>query len=195
MDAFLRRFQHVISCVGDVHIAGDGYEPERYHAITMRPFQPGPGDRLQLQALESGRPDLLLDVIYGYRIVRFAHDRERASYWVTATRYRYQIYDLAGTELLLYHWHPDGLSSVTAPHLHAACAPRVSLPRPRATEPRQVDVGKVHLPTNHVVLEDVIELLIRDLGVEPRPGFRVPGDEHYWETVLRDNRAAQQDSA
>jgi hypothetical protein len=131
----------------------------------------------------------LFDVLYEYTIVHVPSDGRRGSYRVQATRYLYEIFDLDGRELLLYHWHPDGLSSVTTPHLHAACAPHISLPRPRTAEPRRIDVGKLHLPTSHVTLEDVIELLIRDLGVEPRPGFRHPGDAQFWETVLRDNRA------
>lgn len=158
----------------------------------MHPFQPGLGDRLQLHARETGRPDILLDIIHQYTIVYTPNDSGDGPYWARSSLYRYQVYDLEGRELLLYHWHPDGLSGVRAPHLHVACAPHISLPRPRTTEPRQIDTGKLHLPTNHVTLEDVIELLIRDLGVEPRPGFRAPGDTHYWETVLRDNRAAAQ---
>jgi len=195
-DTFIERFQRTLACVGETHVAGDGYELERPHSIAMRPYHPGLGDRLQLQSRATGQPDLMLDVIHEYTIVRPASVGERGPYQVRSTLYRYQIYDLEGTELLLYHWHPDGLSSVTTPHMHAPCAPRISLPRPRTTKPRQVDIGRLHLPTNHILLEDIIELLIRDLGIEPRPEFRDANSSRFWEKVLRENRAAvRRDSA
>lgn len=141
-----------------------------------------------LAARTSGRADLALYVTHGYTIVHVPDDHEQGPFRVLSTRYRYEIFDTEGTELLLYHWHPDGLSSVTTPHLHAACATRISLPSPRTNATRQIDAGKLHLPTNQVLLEDVIELLIQDLGVDPRPEFRDPGSPRFWKTVLRDNR-------
>jgi hypothetical protein len=48
-----------------------------------------------------------------------------------------------------------------------------------------VDVGRLHLPTGWVLLEDSIELQIRDRRVEPRPTFRDSGQD-----VLRDNLGA-----
>ncbi len=67
-------------------------------------------------------------------------------------------------ELLAYHWHPTGASTITWPHIH------VSGP----TAP--VDLTRGHLPTGVVVLPAVLRYAIADLGVEPlRPD---------WEAVL-----------
>jgi hypothetical protein len=187
LDAFVERTRRSIACVGEAHVAGDGHDPNRIHAIGMKPYRPDLRDRLQLYARESGRPDLLLDIAHEYSIVEVPEHVEHGAFWVQTTSYRYHIYDLDGEELLLYHWHPGGVSDIEFPHVHVACAPRIMLPRPRTDERRPVDIGKLHLPTNQVLLEDVIELLIRDLGVEPRPAFRI-GDA--WRTVLRDNREA-----
>lgn len=70
----------------------------------------------------------------------------------------YAVYgDASGTdELLVYHYHPEG--DVHAPHLHVnadvAWAPK--------------GLRKKHLPTGRVAIEDVVQLLIEDLGVAPR---------------------------
>jgi len=129
----------------------------------------------------------MFDIVHAYSVVESSSDVERGTFKIRTESYHYHIYDLESRERLLYHWHTDGVSDVNHPHVHVACAPRIMLPRPRTDERRPIDVGKLHLPTNHVLLEDVIELLIRDLGVELRWEFR-PSDA--WRTVLRDNREA-----
>jgi len=53
-----------------------------------------------------------------------------------------------------------------------------------------VDDGKLHLPPGWLLLEDSIELLIRDRRVEPRPTFRDSGQD-----VLRDNLAAGRETS
>lgn len=65
--------------------------------------------------------------------------------------------------------------------------PVTALPRMHGNDSRSIDLAKFHLPTNHVLLEDVIELLIRDFAVEPRHHFR-----ERWRDVLRRNRIAAQ---
>jgi hypothetical protein len=132
--------------VGEAHVAGDGYEPEQPHSIAMHPFQPGLGDRLQLHARETGRPDILLDIIHQYTIVYTPNDSGDGPYWARSSLYRYQVYDLERRELLLYHWHPDGLSSVTAPHLHAACALYNRHSERSEEPPREAHPPKVDLP-------------------------------------------------
>jgi hypothetical protein len=171
LDVFIRRFRSTLACVAEAHVVGDGYDLGRAHILTARAS--GGDGYLPLRARASGRADLSLYVTHGYRIAGTQDEGEHGSYRIQSLRYRYEIYDLEGTELLLYHWHPDGLSSVTAP-------------RHRATPGRRRQTA----PANQVLLEDIIELLIRGLGVEPGPEHRAPGSPRYWETVLRDNRAA-----
>ena len=184
-DALIERFRQAIACIGDAHVFGDGYEPGQPHAIAMKPYRTGFKDYLQLNAQESGQPDLLLNVIHEYTVVHVPNDQERGPYKVRSTRYHYEMFDLEGRELVLYHWHPVGVSNISFPHVHAACAPRVFLPRPNTDQGRPINVDNLHLPTSRVHLEDVIELLIRDFGVEPRPAFL-----DTWRDVLRGNREA-----
>jgi len=158
----------------------------------MKPYQPGLDGRLQLRAQASGRPDLLLDVTHQYTIVHVADD-QRKPYHVRSRRYLYEVFDLEGKELFLHHWHPEGVSTVRFPHVHAACAPPVSLPRPHAKTRREIDVGRLHLPTSRVPLEDIVELLIWDPGIEPRLELRA---HDAWKAEPPDNReVARQDRA
>lgn len=92
---------------------------------------------------------------------------------VHTTNYRYHILDRDGREILAYHWHPDGVSSVTEPHLHLSGQLR-PLDAGRRAVP--IPLGEMHLPTGIVSLAQVVRLLITEFGVEPR--------RDDWETVL-----------
>ena len=60
---------------------------------------------------------------------------------------------------------------MTAPPFHI---PRVApIPLLRFDLPRAVNLGAMHLPTNHVFLEDVVELVIREFTIAPlRPDWQ-----------------------
>jgi hypothetical protein len=62
------------------------------------------------------------------------------------------------TEVILFHWHPDGKSTQQAPHLHVGSS---------QLTPASVVSRRTHVPTGRVALEAVLELLIRDFGVVP----------------------------
>jgi hypothetical protein len=115
-------------------------------------------------------------VVIGYDVL--SDQDSTRSYWVQATSYRYQLLDGEEREILAYHWHPVGLSSITYPHVHLSgrLAP---LDTGRGAEP--VALGGMHLPTGLVTLADIVRLLITEFGVEPR--------RDDWATVL----AAHQD--
>lgn len=83
--------------------------------------------------------------------------------WRTRTRgYSYALDDAAGHEILAYHWHPEGPSHVTTPHLHLGAG--AGALRPHLTN--------AHLPTGPVTLPAVLRLAVRDLGVQPlRPDW------------------------
>jgi hypothetical protein len=74
-------------------------------------------------------------------------------------------------ELLAYHWHPLGKSSVLSPHLHVRANIQLG----------ERWLGKVHLPTGAIELEDVVALAIEELGVEPL--------REDWELLLRETRS------
>lgn len=107
-----------------------------------------------------------------YQIVP-ARIHSQNGFLVSTSAYRYHILDRDGREILAYHCHPDGVSSVTEPHLHLSG--RLS---PLDTGPRDIPVrfDEMHLPTGMVTLAQVVRLLITEFGVEPR--------RDDWEAVL-----------
>ncbi len=74
---------------------------------------------------------------------------------VHTTGYAYHLYDLHGTELLAYHWHPHGSGARPDPHLHV-----------RATI-GTAHLSRMHLPTGRVSLEAFVRLLITEFGISP----------------------------
>ncbi len=91
-------------------------------------------------------------------------------YAVSTVEYQYRISDLASQELVSYEWHPTGLSPIAIPHLHVPAAGTVVMAQ-RHNSPiasSKTYLGRVHFPTGTILLEDVIELLIREFAVVPR---------------------------
>lgn len=129
--------------------------------------------------MSERRAALLLSVREFYVLDARPDHGVRARYEISTVAYAYTIRDRDERELLAYHWHPEGVSNVTIPHLHI---PRHSpIPLPRTDPPRTVALGEMHLPTNHVLLEDVVELLIREFAIAPlRPD---------WQAALAESRS------
>jgi hypothetical protein len=71
--------------------------------------------------------------------------------------YQYALYDADDREILAYHWHPEGSSHVTAPHLHLGAGAEVG----------RRDLASALPPTGQITLEDVLRFAITDLGVRP----------------------------
>jgi hypothetical protein len=118
-------------------ISPGGYQPrDESHAVTL-----GRPTRLR------GERVLHLNVTQQYRIVEA--EGERGPWKVTTTSYSYEILNEDQSEFLIYHWHPEGLSPESRPHLHIGGAHR-----------------KTHVPTGRVAIEDVLRMCIRDLGVD-----------------------------
>lgn len=82
-------------------------------------------------------------------------------------RYRYELREFDGREILAYHLHPGASRSVpNFPHLHVSGGAGDLIP----------ELQRAHLPTGAVSLADFVALLIRDFGVRPlRPE---------WEEIL-----------
>jgi hypothetical protein len=92
-----------------------------------------------------------------YRFVLAADAASRRHWRVRIIGYFHTLREIDGPELFGYHWHPEGASHETAPHLHLGAALR----------PGRTDILKAHLPTSHVHLPDILRFAIRDLGVRP----------------------------
>ncbi|MBW3634610.1 MAG: hypothetical protein KY456_16445, partial [Chloroflexi bacterium] len=98
--------------------------------------------------------------------------------------YQYRILDVAEKEIVVYDWAPTGLSPVRTPHMHIPAAGSIVLSQ-RAGSRLSVQktyLDDLHFPTGHILLEDIVELLIRE--------FRVGSLRADWEDVLRSNREA-----
>ena len=71
--------------------------------------------------------------------------------------YQYALLDGDGREYLAYHWHPDGSSHVTEPHLHLGPAAHVGVG----------ELAAAHLPTGPVALASVVRVAVDGLGGRP----------------------------
>src|SRR5215212_9757803 len=137
--------QKTVSCVtGSIlRPSKNGYEvSERPHILTF------PDDPVVLQ----GADGLAMSIRHYYCIER----GEGLWRWRTKTAaYYYELQTLSGAEVFSYHWHPDGPSPATFPHLHIGNGSGV-----------QIDgLRKAHFPTPRMALEDFLRTLIEDFGV------------------------------
>jgi hypothetical protein len=89
---------------------------------------------------------------------------------VRVVGYSYALVGRNETEILVFHWHPDGRSPITEPHLHIK------------TSLVGVELSKSHVPTGIVSAQSFLQFLIRDLRVEPL----CPG----WQAILNDSPSA-----
>jgi hypothetical protein len=138
-----------VSCVTDVVLdnRGGNYEADQPHAVTL-----GGGDPIPLDA----ERDLALRISLQYRIV--PAESPRGPFKATITAYSYIVEEQAGAELLAYQWHPDARGARPWPHLHFRAAGQVGDPA----------WSKIHFPTGRVALEEVLRLLLDEMGVHPR---------------------------
>ncbi|HEX5308922.1 MAG TPA: hypothetical protein VFW38_07570 [Solirubrobacteraceae bacterium] len=91
---------------------------------------------------------------------------------VQSAAYFYAVGRQDTGELLAFHWHPCGNSPVTTPHLHVRANIQIG----------ERWLGKVHLPTGFVAIEDIVTLAIRELGAEPL--------REDWEALIADHTRA-----
>ena len=157
MNSYLVSIQLAVSCASDavVTVRGGYYPSESSHALTMyedRPVRLGGASSLWFQLRQY------------YRIVE--SDLPRDSWMVQETGYRYAVIDDDGRDVLEYHWHPVGQSSVVTPHLHIGHGATAARP----------EIGDAHLPTGQVSIGEILRMLILDFSVAPRRSD--------WESVL-----------
>ncbi len=104
----------------------------------------------------AGPSRLMLRLQQYYRIDET--ESSGAPWRVEVIQYFYTVHDADEREVLLYHFHPRGSSSVTTPHLHLG----------QGTQVARVEVRNAHLPTGDVSLNAIIRVLIEEMGVNPR---------------------------
>lgn len=93
-------------------------------------------------------------------------------YRVTTKGYDYSLRTADGCAVVDFHWHPNGNSHETSPHLHLGAA---------QLQPDAVLRNKQHLPTGRITFEAVVKSAIES-GADPLRGDFA---ERLQETELR----------
>ena len=90
---------------------------------------------------------------------RVLEDQPVSAWIVELASYAYALFDRSGRELLVYHWHSEWKGARPEAHLHLAAA--------LLEADYKRSFAHQHLPTGRLDLEDVLGMLIRELGVPP----------------------------
>ncbi len=154
---YVDSIQRLISCVSDAVISVDGgyYVSDTSHVLRLNQGSP-----VRLR----GMSDLWLTLQQYYHIVEI--EGLRVLWAVVVEGYEYTLIDAGGREILTYHWHPRGQSSIAFHHLHIEHGAQVS----------REELQTAHLPTGYVSVADILRLLIMDFRAHPR--------RDDWESVL-----------
>jgi hypothetical protein len=78
-------------------------------------------------------------------------------------------------EIFGYHWHPQGRSWVTYPHLHFYGGAEIG----------RDEIRKAHFPTGRMAHEEVLRLAIKEFAI-------VPLRDH-WEEIFNRTQAASEE--
>jgi hypothetical protein len=148
VERFHRPLRRALSCVtrAVVDVKGGYYLSPEPHELVL-----GGGDPVRLRGPER----IGLSVKMRYRVVEAPGRRSR--YEVEIVAYQYSLTARDGKELVAYHWHPEGESHVTTPHVHLGPGAAIG----------HRGIAGAHLPTDHVALVEVIRLALEQPGVEP----------------------------
>ncbi len=162
---YLEPLQRAISCVTNsvLNVRG-GYHP----SADPHPLALAGGAPVSL----SSNPAISMSVLQNYRILEY--EGPGGPWKVSIVSYYYSLEDTERREIL-YHWHPQGTSTVTFPHVHVRAGGHLGSTR----------IDEAHFPTGRVALEDVLRLAIREFGVNPR--------RTDWAEVLDTTQAAYED--
>jgi hypothetical protein len=140
-EAFLAPLRRSLSCITDAQLFVAPKLPGQVEALALS------ADPLLVRSAPLG--DIQFVLGHQYRII----EDDLYGWRVSTAAYRYDLLDGSGKELIAWHWHPDGSSSMVKPHLHMSGGP---VPK------------KAHVPTGRVTIESVLRLLLTDLEVSPR---------------------------
>jgi hypothetical protein len=181
VDEFVARLRRTLACVVRGTAIASGNAPDVTHSVTLFPEGRSGGDPARLRT-HGGEGELLLRLALQFRVDRLAGVDE--PYHVSTAFYHFDVLDRDGNEIVVFHWEPEGRGPVHAPHLHLSATTPVVLPQREGSgvAGMKTHLSRLHLPTGQLLIEDVVELLIRDFAVVPL--------RDDWEHVLADNREA-----
>lgn len=159
---FLDPLSQALSCVTRaILLVGAGYYvADEPHALALSE-DPAPLGRDRRYALK---------LIQHYRIV--PAEGQRGPWKVETVAYYYTVIeaDAPHRDIFGYHWHPQGRSPITYPHLHLHSGADVGAPR----------MADAHFPTGRIAVEQVLRLLIKEFDVTPL--------RDDWETILQETQ-------
>jgi hypothetical protein len=183
VDAFLERIRAALACIVDGTAFGSGYAEGIEHSLTLYVTGQSAPNVARLTT-HGGVGELRFRFAHLYTVVQAPDDAQRgpSPYVVSTSFYQYTILDYEENEVVVYDWAPEGTSPVQTPHVHVPIAGSTVL-RQRHRSPLETQktyLGNLHFPTGRIVLEDIIELLIREFRVDPR--------RDDWEAILKHNR-------
>ena len=136
--------QRAISCVSDAVIIPGRYASDAPLKLVLP----------QRSAPLRGRHRLNLLFLHSY--VLGQHGNDGGAWRASSTAYWYQPEERDSTEVIAFHWRPNGHGHVPFPHLHVDGGTG------------SVRIGrKGHVPTGRVSLEGVVRFAIEELGVRP----------------------------
>ena len=163
-DDFVDAQRQAISCIARVTVYGSGTEPSGEQTLSIWSSGQGEPDLLRLKT-HRGIGEIVISIALNYMI---APAGIRA-FSIEPTRYQYRVLDIAGRELVVYDWHPTGLSPVITPHLHVPAAGSVVLtqrPGSPLTSAKSY-IGAMHLPTGPISLAEIVRMFITEFRVDP----------------------------
>jgi hypothetical protein len=147
LSEFRHSLQRAISCVTRAVVHSDRADASSPELQTLTIAN---GDAVALSGL--GELSLALAVYF-----HMERDRTQGLWMVVVVGYLFSVEDRSGRFVIAYHWHTTGRSRVAFPHFHLGPAAQVGQPH----------LEGAHFPTGHITANDVVRLLIMDLGVEP----------------------------
>jgi hypothetical protein len=154
LQRFVEPLQRAVSCLTSsilLHTGASVSDTPHFLRLSDDPSMIGQDRRFTLQ------------LRLRYYMVRTEGDRE--PWQVQTSEYAYTLSwgREPGENILAYHWHPDGRSPITFPHLHLYAGAQLGLQ----------SLQNAHIPTGRVGTEAVIRFLIEELDVIPlRPDWR-----------------------
>lgn len=143
-DDFAATLQRAVSCVSPAVIVRGRTDPAAPFYLSFNP---------RLAPLRAGGR-LQFSILHTYDLEQ--RSTSPVSWRVTSKGYWYQLHERGGSEIVAFHWHPDGRQQVPFPHLHVT------------GQGGSVKIDqKQHVPTGRVSLEAVVRFAIDELQVRP----------------------------
>jgi hypothetical protein len=165
VENFVKALQRALSCVTTAVIDRQGgHDLGTIYALTVNGGEP-----VRL-ARVSRRAGIAIRITQQYRIVQAEGDRGPLK--VQTVAYMYTVEDAEGREVFGYHWHPEGRSPTSFPHLHLEAGAMIG----------RVEIMRAHFPKGRVSVEEFLRLVIETFDLRTR--------RKDWRAVLQQTQAA-----